>query len=526
MKEPRVGVDAKAAFGVALALAVIAVLIDNGGLGWMIGPVVLLLAWFAMARVPIRISMLVLMFFALTLENPSENPAAGQWKSPLFTLGALMLVHLKQVIGGWIFFSGMDMMLVALIVITFLRRFSNSKIDKIGSAPTPKPLLKLAHLSLAAVPFIWLVGKLRGGADGSMALWQMDRVMYLPMVFLLFHVGLRGPQDHVILGKVVLAAAVLRSCQAIYVQYLVDRLPNPETGMRSVLDYATTHHDSMLFAWAAVILASLIIHKAGKRAVWVTVAVLPVLVGGMIANERRMVWLQIILVFLTMYLATPPNAMKRKLQKVVLAAIPFAAAYVAAGWNAPDGGFFAPVQTIRSAVDSDVDASTLWRDIENFDLIFTFRQNPIFGTGYGHGFIEVVPLPPVDYPLERFIPHNSILGLWAYAGYVGYTALTLLWVAGVYFAMRAYHASRVPLDKAAAMASMGAVLIYYVQCYGDMGLGSWTGVFMMGASLAVAGKLAVATGAWPTTSKKRASAAAAARAPEPEPEQGTAASPS
>ena len=94
MKEPAVGADAKVAFVAALVLAVIAALIDNGGLGWMIGPIVLLLAWYAMARVPIRVSMLVLMFLALTLENPSENPAAGQWKSPLFTLGAGLNVAL------------------------------------------------------------------------------------------------------------------------------------------------------------------------------------------------------------------------------------------------------------------------------------------------------------------------------------------------------------------------------------------------------------------------------------------------
>jgi hypothetical protein len=109
----------------------------------------------------------------------------------------------------------------------------------------------------------------------------------------------------------------------------------------------------------------------------------------------------------------------------------------------------------------------------------------------------MIPLPPVDYVLERFIPHNSILGLWAYCGYIGYTGITLLWVGGVYFTMRAYRAATIPRDKAAALVSFGSVPIYYLQCYGDMGLGSWTGVFMMGSSLAMGAKLAVSTGAWP-----------------------------
>jgi O-antigen ligase len=247
---------------------------------------------------------------------------------------------------------------------------------------------------------------------------------------------------------------------------------------------------------------------------------MPILIAGMVANQRRMVWVQIILVFVTIYFATPPNAMKRKVQKAMYFLVPLAAIYVAVGWNVQgSGGIFGPVQTIRSSVDSEVDASTLWRDVENFDLIFTIRQNPIFGTGYGHGFIEIIPLPPVDYLLERFIPHNSILGLWAYCGYVGYTAMTLLWVAGVYFAMRSYHHATQPTERAAAMACVGAVLIYYLQCYGDMGLGSWTGVYMMGAAIAAAGKLAVATGAWPSSAKRGAGAPAAtpAAAPRAEP---------
>jgi O-antigen ligase len=233
----------------------------------------------------------------------------------------------------------------------------------------------------------------------------------------------------------------------------------------------------------------------GRGSVKLFFLVFPILAAGMLYNQRRMVWVQIICVFVVMYFATPANPIKRKLTRALKWLSPFIAAYVMAGWESK-APIFKPVKTIRSAVDSDVDASTLWRDIENFDLLWTIRQNPIFGTGYGHGFIEMIPLPPVDYMLELYVPHNSILGLWAYTGYVGYTAMTLLWVAGVFFALRAYHFSTAPVEKAAALVSFAAIPIYYLQCYGDMGLGSWSGVFMLAPSLAVAGKQAVAAGAW------------------------------
>src|SRR2546426_2923314 len=40
----------------------------------------------------------------------------------------------------------------------------------------------------------------------------------------------------------------------------------------------------------------------------------------------------------------------------------------------------------RTVVDSDIDRSTWFRDVENFNLVHTFRQHPVLGTGFGHPF--------------------------------------------------------------------------------------------------------------------------------------------
>jgi hypothetical protein len=177
------------------------------------------------------------------------------------------------------------------------------------------------------------------------------------------------------------------------------------------------------------------------------------------------------------------------------------------------------VQTVRSVVDPASDASAMTREIENYDIIFTLKQYPVLGSGYGIPYWEVIPLPPLGYALERYAPHNSILGLWAYAGFFGYTAMTLLWAAGVYFGMRAYHVAKDPAFKAAALVSFGSVLIYLVQCFGDMGLGSWTGVFTVAPSVALAGKLCVAAGGWPA---KAQAARQGVRAPSMQPQVGVA----
>jgi O-antigen ligase len=171
--------------------------------------------------------------------------------------------------------------------------------------------------------------------------------------------------------------------------------------------------------------------------------------------------------------------------------------YIAVGWNAGGmGKLFKPVRMLRSVVDPSSDASTNWRELENYDIVMTFQQNPLLGTGYGHPYLEVIPLPAVNYDLELFCPHNSLLALWAYTGAVGFASLTLLWAGGVYFAMRTYKGSSDPKLRAAALVSFGTVLVYLMQCWGDLGLGTWIGVFTVAPALAMAGKLAVASGQW------------------------------
>ena len=504
MKSGAVGSDVKAAFGVAIGLAFVAALIDVGAVGWLVAPIVLGLAFYCMAKAPIRASMMVLMFLALVLENPSEAPANGKWQSPWFSLGALMLMHLKNTIGGGLFFSGMDVMLVTLGIIATMRASSGSKIDKIGNFRTPPIMVRLAQISLATIVLAFLVGVVRGGGNTAMAVWQMDRVIYLPVLFLLFQVGLRGEQDAGSLAKVVLAAAVVRSLQAIYVRHTIVLPPNPIT-WEPGLPFATTHHDSVLFATACVILCVFVIQRVPNTKWWI-IGLAPIYVAGMMANNRRMVWVQLMMVLVTIYFATGPNPVKRRLQNALKLLLPVAAVYMFIGWGNTNSRIFKPVAMIRSAVDSKTDTSTQWRDVENFDLIYTFKQNPVLGAGYGQHFLEVIPLPPVDYDLELFLPHNSLLGLWTFYGYIGFMGMTSLWVGGVYCAMRAYRKTDSGKGKAAALVSIGAIQIYYVQCYGDMGLGSWTNVFIIAPAIATAAKLMVASGAWPMADTNKARA--------------------
>jgi hypothetical protein len=202
---------------------------------------------------------------------------------------------------------------------------------------------------------------------------------------------------------------------------------------------------------------------------------------------------------LVLYFITPFTRLKKRITQAVVISVPVMLIYLAAGWSS-SAKIFAPVHTIRSVIDPHADASTFWRDLENYNLYVTIRSNPVLGSGLGHGYIEAIHLPSIAnaYALYRFAPHNSILGLFAYAGGLGFAGLWLIIPLGMFFAFRSYRFATTREQRIVALTSVGILLAYELHCYGDMGLGTWASVFLVAPALALTGKLAVATGAWPS----------------------------
>jgi O-antigen ligase len=250
----------------------------------------------------------------------------------------------------------------------------------------------------------------------------------------------------------------------------------------------------MLFASAFCMVVVLLLRGAGRRAA----LTLPLLLGGMIANNRRVVWIELLVGLAVVYALSPPTPQKRAVTRMAVRVLPIALVYLAAGWGS-GSGIFAPARILRSVADAKVDGSTEWRDWENYDMCYTLRLGPLLGTGYGHGYEEIVKLPDISdhYALYRYAPHNSILGLWVYGGLLGFTALWSMLVVGVFLAARSARHATSTMDGVASVTSAAAILVYVVHCYGDMGLGTWASVCTAGPALAFAGRLALGTGAWP-----------------------------
>ena len=469
---------------------VAAVIAGNGSVAAAVAPPVAAAVLAAIWIAPLRVTLLSLILLGLALDTPDD--AASLWQSPVAPLGRLLMENLNRTIPvEALRITLMALVLGYLLLIHIHRLLSGSRIDKSCCDEAASPLMWALAISSLTLLGLCVYGVSRGGAVQICNFQGQTFVLLLLMTYLLA-VSLAGPQDYKTLGRVIVFAACAKALMAVWVRLTV-MPPDME-----VLESATTHGDSMLFVCAVGLLVALFFEQPVRRNLRPGVLFVPVVLAGMVANDRRLAWVEVSAVVMTLCIISPRTRLKRSLIRAGLLALPFVLAYGVAGWGS-SSRLFAPVQLVRSIAEPQSDRSTWDRDIENFNLIYTLSLNPLLGTGFGHPYVEVVKGDDITrfFKEYRFLPHNSVLGLWSWGGMPGFTGLTAVLVVGLLLAARSYVRARSPMDRVVAFSAIATVLVYVIQCWGDMGFAEKKSIFLVGPALAVAGQLATATGAWP-----------------------------
>ena len=447
--------------------------------------------------VPVRHLVLGLVGVGLLLDPPAGRFASGNWKSPLTLPGELLYDNLNNITGiAPLRFSALEVLLVLLLVRVVVSRAART-LDARAGRPVPPTELPVPNVMLWALgawfgTMVWLevYGLARGG-DVRNSLWQVRELLWLPVVAWLLATVMRGPRDFIHIARFILVAACIKVAMGLYFLVAVARARGIDP------PYVTTHDDSFIFVAAVIICITAALFRPTKAHLLLLVTVLPWVLLGIAINERRIAYVSLFGALLVIYSLLRGRA-KRFLTLAGMAAAPLFAAYLVVGRNRP-GGFFGPAAKIMSVV-LQTDASSGTRDIENYNLYVTLRdEGPLFGTGFGHEYIEQIVAYDISRYFEqyRYIPHNSVLWLWSVAGVVGMLFLWLALVVAVYFAARSYRAATTSLDRIAAVTVIAVIFTYLVQAWGDMGTQAWLGVWLVAAMLAIAGKLATATGSWP-----------------------------
>ena len=234
----------------------------------------------------------------------------------------------------------------------------------------------------------------------------------------------------------------------------------------------------------------------------------PLILAGMVANDRRIAYVQAGLAVLAFFVLHPRSTPSRRAAQLVLLASPFLVVYMAVGWSS-SSRLFGPVQFVRNLVspqrsDGSLDRSTLFRDIENFNLVHTARLNPIVGSGFGHPFESAVvgdQLP--DFKEYGYLPHNSMVGLWAFTGPVGFTGIFISVIVAMFLAIRSQARARRPEQQMAATAALGCLMAYLIHLWADIGFTEAPTIVLVGLAMAISGQQALATGAWPAATDER-----------------------
>ena len=425
----------------------------------------------------VRVFVCLLVFLALTLER--EDFASGYWNT--------VMVYTRPLFRGspvnvWDVAVGLAALALALRPATWRNQVRPLNLALLASL--------LALLGMAA----W--GVLRGG-DPRMAYFQLGALLRMFLLVPILFGAFRTSRDLRLLAGTVLAAAVYRAVACILCFNLVIRTG----GTPRWPDYVTDHHDSTLWVAALVgLLSWALVRRRIRTALGVGLLSLLLLLA-VYYNNRRMAWLELLGGLLLAYLVIPRGSHRRWLNRWATVVAPVVLVYVVVGWG-QSGKVFTPVQRVRSAMTDDRNDSNLYRNIENAGLIVTLQGSPLLGTGFGRPFVEVSTVYTSgmrsyfgDY---LYLPHNSVLGLAASTGLVGFPVIWAFLSVGAFLAARARAFARRPRDQVVSTVAFAFPFIYGQQAFGDMGLQSMTANIILACALAAAGRIAVLTGAWPT----------------------------
>ncbi len=286
------------------------------------------------------------------------------------------------------------------------------------------PLLLPVCMYMAFVMMGWVNGMLTGG-DFKISLQEVRPQFYFGLAYLMAVNIVRERRDLLTLLWVTVVCVGFKAVLLTFRRYVtIHGLPLPDQGVGA-------HEEAFFMDAFLLLLVALSLCRALPRLRWVMWSLLPFVVLGNLALNRRAATAALIfvvpLLFLAAYQALPE---RRRLVAVlgVTVAVAFSIYYPL--FKNSNSTFAQPARAVKSNFEPDArDASSnTSRDEENIDLMATIKSAPLQGYGYGRPYFQIIPLPEITkvYELEPFIPHNQILWIWERVGSFGFLAFWMM----------------------------------------------------------------------------------------------------
>lgn len=450
--------------------------------------------WIAMSRFKLWKSVRIYLVLALFIESFSEamfreQGEGGYWDSVLWPAAVAFFGTLKEFAG----IPGASLSVFFFVTVGLLWRSSKAR-RKAGYVAPPKFATRAMHVFLGTIVGLAVLGFVRGGQI-EWTFRQTIHLMQLPLVTLVFLYALRVPEDLAAVGTAFVTVAVARALLVAWVYFGVC-MPAGITALPGKPEWCTNHSDTVLFVTAIMVLLAHALEQRKSKVTWRALGIGAVIVGGIVLNNRRLAFVSLGAATLVTYLALRPSKRKTRVTAALAVLVPLLVGYVTIASEMAPSPFTKPAKIIVSVMEQK-DASSLSRDIENENLIYTLRQSPgyVVPTGFGHEYQYAPEHPPVDlgevFRNFRLIAHNGVLWMWSLGGLIGFTLLWIVYPMGGTLAVRGYHAAQSPLERSAALAALGAIVVCISQIWGDQGWSSYMTMVTFSVSFAIAARLAV-----------------------------------
>ena len=376
-----------------------------------------------------------------------------------------------------------------------------------GARVRVKPMKNMLLLAVATTLTWFVLGVILRGGDMKGGSWQVYMMVIAPM----FAFAIAATHTKAIhyrqLAVVIIAAGVYRAimCLIFYFGYV--------RGGNVYFQVLTNHYDTVLWVSCIALLTVNFLERRNTAAKAAAFVIIPLLLPAIHFNNRRLAWLSLATSMVALFLAMPASAAKRRLKRWGVLLLPVVGLYVAVGWGRTEK-IFKPLASFTS-VSSTPDASALARNVENLGLIATASYSPRSGTGWGHKYVEISNKYSIADLMElwQYVPHNSILGLFAFTGVIGMIGYWLVFPTTFFFHARTARLARDPLHRSIGLAGVMVSLTCVNQMFGDMGIFSPVTMYTMGISWAAALRIPAEAGVWPGNPPPLGVATAPAAAP-------------
>lgn len=374
--------------------------------------------------------------------------------------------------------SPLDLVLCVATAVVALRVLASPD-RRLVLGPLFVPLLVFSFICVAS--FVRGVGS---GGDLRIAIFEARPMFYMPLVYFAAVNLCERAGQYRRLVYTAIAAVFVQSLLSI--QYYMTLSTAERDELEALGEHGSTLGMNLLFVLAV---GALVFHRCSARMRMALVALSAPVIWVYLVSQRRaaFVGLGAAIVLLLMVLFW---RQRRTFWRFGPILIVLAVGYLGAFWNSTGTAGF-PAQAVKSVVApgqlSEADQSSdLYRVVENFDLNYTIRSQPVLGLGFGQKFLQPVRLPDISfYEFYEYIPHNSILWIWINTGFAGFVTVFYLLGRSIMHGARRVRVMADGRDVAVVMAAVTYIVMYSVYAYVDI---AWDArnMVLLGLTMAIA----------------------------------------